>query len=304
VHERPVFGAWPTPDPAARIALEGELAALPDGARVLLDGLVASTAPEVLTPMARRLRLAVLVHLPLHDEAEREALSAVAAVVTPSQWARQRLLESYPLPPERVHVAVPGVDPAPLATPTPSGERLLCVAAVAPHKGHDILLAALAELEDRDWRCVCVGTLERDPGFVRALPPSRVEFVGPLTGSDLDARYDDADLLVLPSRGETYGMVVTEALARGTPVLVSNVDGLPEAVGWSPDGVRPGLLVPPEDPTALAAALSRWLADAPLRARLRAAARGRRSTLAGWSETAGRVSQVLTDLTTKVSVGP
>ncbi len=302
VHERPVTGDWPTPEPDDRARLEGELAALPDGATVLVDGLIASATPEVLALVTRRLRLVVLVHMPLLHDAEREALTAAAAVVTTSWWSRERLLEAYPLAPGRVHVATPGVDPAPLAEPSGRGGRLLCVAAVAPHKGYDVLLAALAELEHRAWRCVCVGTLTRDPAFVAGLLPTRAEFVGPLTGAALDARYATADLLVLPSRGETYGMVVTEALARGVPVLVSDVDGLPEAVGWSPEGIRPGLLVPPEDPGALAGALRRWLDEAPLRARLRSAARGRRSGLAGWSETADRVSHVLMDMTTKVSL--
>ncbi len=302
VHERPVTGDWPTPEPDDRARLEGELAALPDGATVLVDGLIASATPEVLALVTRRLRLVVLVHMPLLHDAEREALTAAAAVVTTSWWSRERLLEAYPLAPDRVHVATPGVDPAPLAEPSGRGGRLLCVAAVAPHKGYDVLLAALAELEHRAWRCVCVGTLTRDPAFVAGLLPTRAEFVGPLTGAALDARYATADLLVLPSRGETYGMVVTEALARGVPVLVSDVDGLPEAVGWSPEGIRPGLLVPPEDPGALAGALRRWLDEEPLRARLRSAARGRRSGLAGWSETADRVSHVLMDMTTKVSV--
>jgi glycosyltransferase involved in cell wall biosynthesis len=270
--------------------------------RRLLDGLIASATPEVLALVTRRLRLVVLVHMPLLHDAEREALTAAAAVVTTSWWSRERLLEAYPLAPDRVHVATPGVDPAPLAEPSGRGGRLLCVAAVAPHKGYDVLLAALAELEHRAWRCVCVGTLTRDPAFVAGLLPTRAEFVGPLTGAALDARYATADLLVLPSRGETYGMVVTEALARGVPVLVSDVDGLPEAVGWSPEGIRPGLLVPPEDPGALAGALRRWLDEAPLRARLRSAAHGRRSGLTGWSETADRVSHVLMDMTTKVSV--
>src|SRR5207237_1378221 len=82
----------------------GAVERIPDGAAVLLDGLIASTAPEVLVPQTRRLRLVVLVHMPLGhrpiDDAadqtrarEHAVLSAAAAVVTTSAWARRRLLE-------------------------------------------------------------------------------------------------------------------------------------------------------------------------------------------------------------------
>ena len=97
----------------------------------------------------------------------------------------------------------------------------------------------------------------------------RVTLVGARSGAALAASYAAADLLVLPSRGETYGMVVTEALARGIPVLATAANGLPEALGRAPDGSRPGLLVPPDDPTSLAGALRRWLAEPDLRRQLR-----------------------------------
>jgi glycosyltransferase involved in cell wall biosynthesis len=88
-------------------------------------------------------------------------------------------------------------------------------------------------------------------------------------------------------------MVVAEALARGLPVVASEAGGVPEAIGHGADGTRPGLLVAPEDPAALAAALRAWLSDPALRARLRRAARERRGSLSGWSTTASIVSGVL-----------
>ena len=111
----------------------------------------------------------------------------------------------------------------------------------------------------------------------------RVRFPGPRTGPELDRAYAAADLLVLASHAETYGMVVTEALARGLPVLATDVGGVTEALGHGEDGTRPGLLVPPGDPAALGAALRRWLGDAELRERLRRAARERRASLRPWA---------------------
>ncbi|GAA2708027.1 glycosyltransferase family 4 protein [Micromonospora olivasterospora] len=306
VREHPVPGGWPAPTPAARADLAGRLAALPDGAVVLLDGLVASVAPDALAPHAGRLRLVVLVHLPREDAVEARALAAATAVVATSGWARRRLLDRYALPADRVYVATPGVDPAPSAAGTPAGTELLCVAAVAPHKGHDVLLTALAAVADLPWRCVCVGATTRAPDFAEGLRrraertglTGRVRLIGPRTGPGLAAAYAAADLLVLASRGETYGMAVTEALARGVPVLATDVGGLPEALGLAPGGERPGLLVPPDDPAALAAALRRWLGDAGLRERLRRAARARRDTLAGWDATAAALAAALKESTT------
>jgi glycosyltransferase involved in cell wall biosynthesis len=272
------------------VSLAEVIERIPDDAVVLLDGLIASTADDVLVPQARRLRLVVLIHMPLGDTRERAVLSAAAAIVTTSGWGRRRLLELYPLSAERVHVAHPGVDAADLATGTAAGEALLCVAAVIPGKGHDVLLDALSTMTDLSWRCLCVGSLDRDPEFAARLPrlDGRVSFTGPRTGADLDRTYAGADLLVLPSRAETYGMVVTEALARGLPVVATDVGGVTEALGHG------GLLVPPEDPAALAGALRDWLGDADLRGRLRRAARERRESLPAWSTATSVVAGVLT----------
>ena len=296
VHEHAVPGFWQPPGAASFAALDGVAAGIPDGSVVLFDGLVASTAPEVLVPHARRLRMVVLVHTPLGDSPEGAVLAAAAAVVTTSEWGRGRLLEQYGLPPDRVHVAEPGVAAAALAAGTATGGALLCVAAVTPDKGQDVLLDALATLTDLPWRCVCAGSLDRDRAFADSLRGrlgERVSFPGPRTGGDLDLGYAGADLLVLPSRAETYGIVVIEALARGIPVVASDVGGVREALGHGAGGVRPGLLVPPDDPPSLAAALRSWLGDAELRERLRRAARERRESLPSWSSTTARVASVL-----------
>jgi glycosyltransferase involved in cell wall biosynthesis len=162
----------------------------------------------------------------------------------------------------------------------------------------------LAAIADRPWRCVCVGPLDRDPRFVDRLRrraeangiADRIRFTGALVGDDLDRAYAAADVLVLASRAETYGMVVTEALARGVPVIATAVGGLPDALGHTVDGRRPGLLVPPDDAGALSIALDCWLRDAELRHRLREAARGRRTTLSSWATTTDRIAGVLRQL--------
>jgi glycosyltransferase involved in cell wall biosynthesis len=290
------------------------LGELPDGAVVLLDGLVACGVPEIIVPEVERLRLAVLVHLPLGDETgldpavaadldarERTVLRAVPAVIVTSDWAVRRLVSHHGIAPERVHVAAPGADIAPLAPGTDGVSRLLCVAAVTPRKGHHRLVEALATVTDLPWSCVCVGGLGQDLEYVAHLRDlikkyglqDRLELAGPRAGAELDASYSAADLMVLTSYAETYGMAVTEALARGIPVLATDVGGLPEAVGRAPDGGVPGILVPPEDPAAIAAELRGWFGESDVRRRLKAAARSRRAALNGWATTAQSLAGVL-----------
>ncbi|RDS65409.1 glycosyltransferase family 4 protein [Streptomyces sp. M7] len=314
VHKHAVVGAWPRPEAAARAELARTLREFPDGAVVLLDGLVACGVPEIVVPEAERLRLAVLVHLPLGDETglepsvaadldarERTVLRAVDAVVATSDWAVRRLVSHHGLAPERVHVAAPGADIAPLASGTDGVSRLLCVAAVTPRKGQHQLVEALATVTDLPWRCSLVGGLNHDPVYVDELRSliarhgltDRLVLAGPQAGAELDASYNSADLMVLTSYAETYGMAVTEALARGIPVLATDVGGVPEAVGRAPDGGVPGILVPPENPAAIAAELRGWFGEADVRRRLKAAARGRRAALNGWAGTARSLAAVL-----------
>ncbi|CAL9361897.1 D-inositol-3-phosphate glycosyltransferase [Nocardiopsis dassonvillei] len=310
LHRVQVPGAWPHPDAAARAALHRLLAGLPDGATVLLDGLLACPVPEVVLPHAARLRTVVLVHLPLADETgldpataadlqarERRVLHAAAATIATSATAAHDLAARHGL--AGVATAPPGADPAPETAPG-DGTRLLCPASPTPRKGHDVLFAALHRVRDLPWTCTCPGLPARGGTLwtarlqeaARSLG-DRVTLPGPLTAPRMHTAYTATDLLVLPTRAETYGMVVTEALARAVPVLATGVGGVPEALGHDPTGTRPGLLVPPDDPDALARALRRWLTDPSLRERLRRSARRRRPDLAGWEQTARSVSAVL-----------
>ena len=313
VVELPVAGSWPEPEPAELHELDTLLVGIPEGSLVLVDGQVASGAASVLPRYAARLRLVVLLHMPVGpDEGEARVLAAAAAVVTTSAWSRERVRDWYGARP--VHVARPGVDPvdpAPSHRSAAGGTSFLCVAAVHPGKGHDLLFDALAALGDRAWTLTCVGSLEVDPDHVAALQTQvyarswerRVVFTGPLTGADLAAAYDAADLLVLPSRSESYGMVAVEALAHGLPVVATAVGGVPEALGQAPVGALPGLLVPPEDPLALAGALRAWLDDPGLRERLASAAARRRPALRRWSETVDDLETVLDRVAVTVPVG-
>ena len=307
-----VAAAWPVPGPGAGADLARIVSAIPDGETVLIDGLIASPAAAQLLPHTGRLRLTVLLHMPLatvlgpnHDasaqRSERVVLRAAAGVVVTSEWTRRQVLTRYAIPAHQVHVARPGVDRV-AAPARPVRGRLMCVGVLGRHKGQDLLVEALADLAERDWHCMLAGPLDRDPDYVEQLRARitclgyghRIRLSGVLTGAVLSHAYTTADLLVAPSRSETYGMAVTEALAHGLPVIAAAAGGLPEALGSTADGTRPGQLVPPGDPAALAAALADWLGDERHRRRLRAAARQRRSTLRGWEQTTQEIANALT----------
>ena len=322
VVEHPVAGSWPHPAPGATAALGCLLAGLADGAPVLMDGLVALSVPG-LAALAGHLPVAVLVHMLLstgtHDGGsqaglERAALRGAAAVVTTSAWTRRQIIARHGMAGDRIDVVEPGVDRAAAAPGTPTGGGLLCVAAVSAGKGHDVLADALAAIADLEWTCTCVGALDVDPAFTRALRRqldrdgigTRVNFPGPLAPAEVAARYAGADVLVLASRSESYGMVVAEALACGLPVIAAAVGGVPETLGSSAvcgnsgaraghgdSGTVPGLLVPADNAPALAEALRLWLADPRLRAGLRAAALDRRDTLGSWAMAGRALSDVV-----------
>lgn len=310
VEEHQVGGDWPHPHLSDVARLSLLLADLPDDSLLLVDGLVASAAASVLPAASNRLRIVVLLHMPVGPAvAEETVLASAAAVVTTSEWARARIRAWYGL--RQVHAVPPGTDSAPLARGSATGTSILCVATVHPGKGHDQLLDALAGLGDRPWTLTCAGSLDVDPDHVSKLQrqvyaerwEDRVRFTGPLVGGVLDAAYDAADLLVLASRSESYGMVVAEGLAHGLPVVATQVGGVPEALGRAPGGDLAGLLVPPDDVPALTEALAAWLDDPSLRRRLAQAAADRRQTLSGWDRAAVELSAVLDRVDVRVSTG-
>jgi glycosyltransferase involved in cell wall biosynthesis len=288
------------------------LSNLPDDTLVLIDGLIASALSPIAIGQSVRLRIVVLAHIvssvptgPGHAEpeaTERRALAAARRVIATSQWTRSELIAGDFAEPERVVVAYPGTDSAPpLSSGSASGTRLLCVGVVAPHKGQDVLLEALTALGGAfDWTCSFVGSLTAAPGYAAELSArihkaglaNRIRLTGVLTGTPLEDAYNAADLLIAPSRTESYGMAVTEALARGIPVVATRVGGLPEAIAGNPAGI----LVPPDDPWAMGVVIRRWAGDLEWRGALRAEARRSRSLTRHWGETAAVVSSTLSDV--------
>jgi glycosyltransferase involved in cell wall biosynthesis len=249
-----------------------------------------------------------LVHMPLaadvgigvedarrFEASERRALAAARLVIVTGS-AAAGAIEAYGVPSARIAVVEPGTDRAPLAAGSRDPLHLVSVAAITPGKGHEILLRALGRLRPRNWRLTCAGSIDRHPATTARLREimrvecfdDRVSLVGELGETELARLYAAADLFVHPTLYETYGMVVAEALARGLPVVASATGAIPELVGD-----EAGLLVPPGDSDAFAAALSAVIGDDAYRERLAAGARRVRDRLPTWDAAAARMAAAL-----------
>ncbi len=301
-------GRWPHPSEAERAEAERRLRALPAGAPILVDGLALGAMPDAMLSGLPG-PLVALCHHPLALETgvpageaahfratERAALAACARVVVTSETTGGILVRDYGVRREVLTVAVPGTDPAARAAGSGGpGVAVLSVGSLTPRKGHDVLVAALAGLTGLDWRLTIAGPADLDPGHAGALRrqveaaglSERVTFAGALTAEALDRAYAAADLFVLASRYEGFGMVYTEAMARGLPVIGCDAGAVAEATRGA------ALLVPPGDVAALRAALARLIGDGVARARLAGGCWAGAQGFARWSDTAARVAGAL-----------
>ncbi|MFE5836326.1 glycosyltransferase [Arthrobacter sp. NPDC056493] len=329
-----VAGNWPVGSKEERRRLAGLLTAgtpagtmagAPAAAVTIVDGLVASGAPEAMEAAAAGGHAPwVLLHMPLdgHPDLEARALRAAAGVICTSGSAAAEITRRHGL--SGVRAALPGTQRARVAGGS-QPPRLLAVAALLPNKDQLVLLGALARLQDLEWTAALVGSATADPGYARQVAVAvernglgrRVGLPGELTGEALEQQWHAADLSMLISRVEAFGMAVTESVARGVPVIVRAGTGAVEALGLGsetvpgpPKGAEPalpGAVVelggePAEgesadaegdsaegNPEPLALLLRSWLTDPALRAEWRRRALAGREVLPGWDATARQV---------------
>lgn len=293
---------FPRPSAGALANTRKRLLAVPSGTTIVVDGLAFGVLPELAAELRADHPIVALVHHPLALETgipdaeaqefhyrERAALARAHRVVVTSRSTAQCLAADYGVPAGKITVAPPGSDVRRAARRRDGAAALLSVGALVPRKGYDVLIAALAQLRDMPWRLTIAGDCTRSPATAAALAADigrygladRIDITGAVSDQRLLALYADADLFVLPSRFEGYGMAFAEAIAHGLPVIGTTAGAIP---GTVPDGA--GLLVRPDDPDALARALHRLVGDAEERARFAAAARAAGARLPTWRQSA------------------
>jgi glycosyltransferase involved in cell wall biosynthesis len=300
VEHVPLAASYPDPSAADDAATRDALAAIPSGVPLILDGLVFGAMDTAIFDSVSAPVIA-MIHHPLGLETglptarasellklEAANLARAEHVVVPSPHTARILHESFGVPEDRISIAPPGFPPADPARAEVTPPLILSVGLLAPRKGHDTLLDALALLADLDWKAEIVGR-SHDPATAGALRDrctalgldSRVRFAGELGEDALRERFRAASIFALATHYEGYGMVFSEAMLHGLPIVGC-------AVGAVPDTVPPGtgILVPPADPDAFAHALRRLLSDADLRRAMAEASTRAGRALTAWPDTA------------------
>jgi glycosyltransferase involved in cell wall biosynthesis len=235
-------GAYPSPSAADLAETEAALAALPASQVLFIDGLAFGAMGFDLVQRIRQ-PIVALCHHPLALEAglsearaallqlsERNALARARHVVVTSPMTARILREDFGVHPDRILVAEPGTDRAQRARGSGNVAggplHLLAVGSIVPRKGYDVLVRALAPLADRAWTLSIVGA-SRDADLLASLEAQiaqagladRIRLLGARTETELDEIYASADIFLMPSLFEGYGMVLGEAMARGLPIV-------------------------------------------------------------------------------------
>jgi glycosyltransferase involved in cell wall biosynthesis len=301
---------FPRPGMDARKTARERLIAIPASRPIVIDGLAFGALPELAAELAADHPLIGLVHHPLALESglsaaeaenfrvsERAALANAGHVIVTSASTARLLAAEYDVPAESITIACPGTDPAPAAPGSEDGiVRLLAVGAIVPRKGYDVLLAALATLQDLPWHLTIAGDRTRDFEAAARLETAlamfalaeRVAVLGAVSDERIAALYEGADVFTLASRYEGYGMVFAEAIAHGLPVIGTRAGAIAETVPH-----EAGVLVPPDDAAALAKALRRVVEGPEERRRMAAASREAARKLPTWQDSAKVFAGVL-----------
>jgi glycosyltransferase involved in cell wall biosynthesis len=228
-----------------------------------------------------------------------ESLLRADRLVAVSDHGRNVLL-GRGVSPGRIHVVPPGFDSIPVGVGSHVQRgggpvRALCVAQWIERKGIRTLVEAWTLRERKGAVLELIGETDADPDYavqvtdaIETAPRGSIVVSGCVDDAALGASYAAADLFVLPSRYEGYGIVYAEALARGLPIIACDAGPVPDLVGR-----EAAVLVRPDDREALSAALGLLLGDPTLRVRMSAAASRRASRLPGWEHTVTGFEQVL-----------
>ncbi len=280
----------------------GSWNAAPDGVAVVIDGLAmpgldpgATGLDGAIGLVQHTTALAVADGKERARALERAILPQLRRIVTSSGAVADRLKAEFGVAANRVVVIAPGAPDVPRAAGSGGGCAILSVGALVPRKGHDVLLRALARLQDLQWTLTIVGQSDRDPAYAASLADQvrrsgiadRVHFTGTLPDAALAETWRRADVFALATHWEGYGTAVAEALRRGLPVAVTSGGGAAELMS-----AATGIVSPPGDADELSKGLRRLIFDTTLRDSIAEAAYRAGQGLPGWAEQANRFADV------------
>lgn len=310
-------GTYPKPDEAAVKSAQSLLETFEPGQVVIVDGLALGALPKQARFLAQNHHLVALVHHPLFLEnglseedlthlhqSEREALRFATHVIVTSPATADSVAKHMQVAPEKISVVLPGVDRPTLSVrATKSSElqtALLCVGSVVPRKGQVHLVEALSGLRELNWRLDLIGETSFDPDYAAHvqsliedyLQQDRITLHGGISKAELLRYYECADIFVLPTFYEGYGMAFAEALSYGLPIVASGEGAVATTV---PEDA--GLHVPAGNPDALRDGLKRLIDQPLLREQLQAGALRAAQDLPGWDVCAAQFATVLKRIT-------
>lgn len=308
-------GNYPFPSPQEReqaltqaplIAAEADV--------IVVDGLAGGAIPEFMQALAREKPVVALVHHPLClengldadtrlklEKSESEGLAFARGVITTSPATASTVGELFNYPAHAIRTVLPGVERREISAPRKGGRiKLLCIASIIERKGHTYLIEALSRMKDLDWSLDLIGLTDVDPALFAQLKQQtgvygladRIHFLGSVDEDALERAYRGADVFVLPSLYEGYGMAYAEAIVRGLPVIGTTAGAIPDTV---PSGC--GLLVPPKDVEALSGAMRRLVGDASFRLACHRNCLAAQPDFPQWAQSAAAFAQHLKTMT-------
>jgi len=309
---------WPTAQTVE--SAMAKLVETPNDRLLVIDGLALGALGAQTRRLAPQHPYIALVHHPLARESglstnetkrlfesEIITLKNAQGVIVTSETTAQTLMADYEVDPDQLHVVIPGIDRPkvqPQSTNDTTGSEsrtlhLLAVGAIVPRKGFDVLVRALHAVADRRWSLTIVGDPTRSPSTSESLNNliaslgmgDRVTLVGSVSPDALAEHYRQADVFVLASHYEGYGMAYAEALSWGLPIIGTTGGAVKQTV---PEAA--GLLVPPGELAPLIGALVRLLDEPNTRQALTQAAREHGKRLPSWQDSGEAFARALTQL--------
>lgn len=308
-----INGNYPFPTNADKQTALNKIAELPKADIAVVDGLLGGASPEFMQALSKVLPTVALIHHPLClengldeetaktlESSELAGLAFTSGIITTSPATTLTVSNLFEYNKDKIHTVLPGVERGETSKGSNNSTvNLLCVGSIIERKGHKDLLLALSELTKLDWHLDCIGSTDFDAALFVELKQiletkqltNKVTFHGSVSEEAILNGYTKADVFVLPSLFEGYGMAYAEAIVRGLPVIGTTAGAIPDTVPKTC-----GILVEPSNIQSLRQALQKMIMDKELRNQYHEAAIKAELSFPTWESSAGAFFKILKDI--------